>query len=112
MPPSLYSDRRGHEKVEMIRFLHTACPRPVPETQITASDKCGIGQILDQWRFPLVAPSVRSSQGMGVYLIKTRPQRQDYVARKPVPNVQRAMHMHDYLLCSTLPPALDSKASA
>ena len=70
--PSLSSYHLGHDKVEMTRALQTACPEHVPETLIVASDKYGIGQVLDQWRFPFVAKSVRSSQGMGVYLIENR----------------------------------------
>ncbi|MTT52128.1 hypothetical protein F1529_06465 [Alcanivorax sp. VBW004] len=89
--PSLCSYHLGHDKVEMTRALQTACPDHVPDTLITASDKYGIAQIQDQWRFPFVAKSVRSSQGMGVYLIENRQQLQDYAAQESVLYVQKLL---------------------
>jgi ribosomal protein S6--L-glutamate ligase len=89
--PSLSSYHLGHDKVEMTRALQTACPEHVPETLILASDKYGIAQVLDQWRFPFVAKSVRSSQGMGVYLIENRQQLLDYAERESVLYIQKLL---------------------
>ncbi|MCG8439941.1 MAG: hypothetical protein MI751_17815 [Pseudomonadales bacterium] len=89
--PSLSSYHLGHDKVEMTRALQTACPDHVPETLICASAPHGIQQILDQWRFPFVAKSVRSSQGMGVWLIENRQQLLDYAERESVLYVQKLL---------------------
>ncbi len=89
--PSLSSYHLGHDKVEMTRALQTACPEHVPETLITSSDNYGISQILDQWSFPFVAKSVKSSQGMGVYLIENRQQLIDYAEREAVLYVQKLL---------------------
>ena len=89
--PSLSSYHLGHDKAEMTRALQTACPEHVPDTLITASDKYGISEILDLWRFPFVGKSVRSSQGMGVYLIENRQQLLDYAARETVLYVQKLL---------------------
>lgn len=89
--PSLCSYHLGHDKVEMTRALQIACPEHVPETLIVGSDSYGLSQILDLWSFPFVAKSVRSSQGMGVFLIENPQQLQDYAARETVLYVQKLL---------------------
>ena len=89
--PSLSSYHLGHDKVEMTRALQTACPEHVPDTLITSADSYGIQQILDQWHFPFVAKTVKSSQGMGVFLIENRQQLETYAERQSVLYVQRLL---------------------
>lgn len=89
--PSLCSYHLGHDKVEMTRALQTACPQHVPETQILSADTYGIEQVLDNWPFPFVAKAVRSSQGMGVYLIENKAQFLDYAANQDVLYVQKLL---------------------
>ncbi|ERP90378.1 alpha-L-glutamate ligase [Alcanivorax sp. P2S70] len=86
--PSMSSYHLGHDKVEMTRALQTACPDHIPATLITSADSYGLSQILDQWSFPFVAKSVRSSQGMGVWMIENRQQLYEYAERESVLYVQ------------------------
>lgn len=86
--PSANSYHLGHDKVEMTRAFLADSPANVPATLILAVDHGAEEKVLDAFDFPFVAKIVRSSMGMGVFLIEDRAALRSYLASQEVAYIQ------------------------
>lgn len=84
--PSTYD--LGYDKVEMTRAFQAVAPLHVPHTLILPSSETNMARALDEMGLPLVVKQPRSSMGRGVFLIETKAELRDWVARVPVLYVQ------------------------
>lgn len=89
--PSLASYHLGHNKIEMSRAFQTLCPQHIPATEILANTPENQQSVLDRWRLPFVAKTVKSAQGQGVFLIRTRADWQRYCASHEVLYIQQLL---------------------
>ncbi|RDB33681.1 ATP-grasp domain-containing protein [Exiguobacterium sp. RIT594] len=79
--PSAATFHLGHDKIEMTRIFKTVIPDNIPRTEIYGKNEFTISRVLDQFSFPFVAKTVRSSMGQGVHLIKNDADWDKYVAQ-------------------------------
>ncbi|MGR9116854.1 MAG: ATP-grasp domain-containing protein [Gammaproteobacteria bacterium] len=79
--PSINSYHLGHDKIEMTRALSAICPQHVPDTLILANTDSNARNIVEHFGYPFIAKNIRSSRGMGVYLIDDPNDWHDYLAR-------------------------------
>lgn len=77
--PSMSTYKLGHNKIETTRVLQTMFPKNVPYTQILSNDHVNIETIEEEFGYPLVAKEIKSSMGMGVFLIENRDQLKLYI---------------------------------
>ena len=89
--PSINSYHLGHDKIEMTRAFEAVCPANVPITLILPATDSAEEQILETFRFPIVAKEVRSSMGCGVRLLQTRSDLRDYITNNSV------LYLQEYL---------------
>ncbi len=82
--PSVPSYMIGHDKVEMTRCFEMVAPAHVPMTLIRANTPANAEEVWDAMALPFVVKIPRSSMGQGVFLVETREQFQDYLAKSPV----------------------------
>jgi ribosomal protein S6--L-glutamate ligase len=86
--PSQASYLIGHNKIEMTRAFETVVPENVPTTHIapnTTSEAERLWQLMD---LPFVAKLPKASMGEGVWLIESREDWLDYLARTDILYVQ------------------------
>ncbi len=79
--PSISSYHLGHQKIETTRALQSVAPQHVPYTIILPATVHNRELIWDQMPTPFVAKEPRSSQGLGVFLIKCRADWLEYCER-------------------------------
>lgn len=89
--PSPVSYHLGYDKVEMTRAFQAACPAHVPHTEILANSPDNVRDILHRWPLPFVAKQIRASQGLGVFLIESAGQFEQYAAENEVLYVQERL---------------------
>lgn len=86
--PSVNSYHLGLNKVEMTRALQAVCPENVPDTLILPPDKNAADKILEHFCFPFVAKVIKSSMGLGVYLINNSEELEKYICANDTIYVQ------------------------
>lgn len=86
--PSLASYHIGHSKIGMTRLFEMLCPANTPFTQMLENTAQNRERVLDTMVFPFVAKKVRSSMGLGVYLVESRQDFQEYWKQVDVLYVQ------------------------
>jgi len=69
--PSVASYHLGHDKVEQTRALQALVPDHVPYTLISQSNDRSVEQVIEEFKFPVVAKQVRSARGEGVRLLES-----------------------------------------
>jgi ribosomal protein S6--L-glutamate ligase len=89
--PSISSYHLGHNKIEMTRAFEAILPNAVPFTRIVPNTCVSQEYLLDLFTFPFIAKEVRSSMGMGVFLIENR---QDFLKYA---NGQDTLYIQEYL---------------
>ena len=86
--PSLPSYLIGHDKLEMTRAFLTVAPANTPETHVAANTDLHVEELWQKMHLPFVAKLPRSSQGEGVWLVESRRDWKEYLARSSVLYVQ------------------------
>lgn len=89
--PSISTYHVGHDKIEMTRTVQLLWPRHMPETLIFANSADAREKILAHFDFPFVAKSVRSSMGIGVWLIRNQAEWEHYADH------HTALYVQEYL---------------
>lgn len=82
--PSLSSYLIGHDKVQMTRAFQMLFPAHVPWTLIEPNDAQSAERVWHKMHTPFVAKIPKSSMGQGVFLIESRDDWQQYLAKTPV----------------------------
>lgn len=70
--PSVSTYHLGHDKVEMTRSLQMLCPEYVPQTGIYSNENIYFDALVERFGLPFVCKQIRSSSGLGVFLIRCR----------------------------------------
>ena len=82
--PSLASYLIGHNKIEMTRCFESVVPDNVPTTLIEANSEHNAESVWQKMDLPFVAKIPRASMGMGVFLIESKQDWQNYLAKTDV----------------------------
>lgn len=82
--PSMASYHIGHDKIEITRALETRWPEHLPKTLILPSVPEQRERVLEELGLPLVAKDVRSSEGRGVWLIRSEQEWYSYCVARDV----------------------------
>lgn len=77
--PSAATYHLGHDKIEMTRVFKSTYPHRIPKTEIRGTNAATTQHILNEFPFPFVAKTARSSMGQGVWLIRNEDEWQSYV---------------------------------
>ncbi len=89
--PSISSYHLGHDKIEMTRAMQALGSHTMPATLILASTPAALEQIQDTFSYPMIAKSVRSSMGLGVFLLESPADLRRYAAQHEV------LYLQEYL---------------
>ncbi|WP_323846521.1 hypothetical protein [Microbulbifer magnicolonia] len=89
--PSEASYRLGHNKIEMTRAFELVAPANTPCTRILANTPENAAALWEAMDHPFVAKLPKASQGNGVWLIESRQDWRDYLARTDVLYVQEQL---------------------
>lgn len=68
--PSPATYHLGHDKIEMTRAFKATFPNRIPKTLIYGKNPYTIERVLEEFEYPFVAKTAKSSMGQGVWLIK------------------------------------------
>ncbi|WP_231557547.1 RimK family alpha-L-glutamate ligase [Exiguobacterium sp. ZOR0005] len=79
--PSPATYHLGHDKIEMTRAFKATFPHRIPKTLIYGKNPYTIERVLEEFTYPFVAKTAKSSMGQGVWLIKNEQEWLEYVER-------------------------------
>jgi ribosomal protein S6--L-glutamate ligase len=82
--PSASTYHLGHNKIELTRSLRAVCPEQLPLTLILQGNEHNAERIYDEMSLPFVAKEAQSSNGQGVFLIRSRQEWESYVDRNEI----------------------------
>lgn len=91
--PSVSTYHLGHDKVEMTRSLQMLCPEYVLKTGIFSGEHICFDALAEQFGLPFVCKQIRSSSGLGVFLIRSRDDYGCYARMNPVVYAQEYVPM-------------------
>lgn len=91
--PSISSYHLGHDKVEMTRSLMAFCPVNVLDTGIYSSASIEFDVLADRFGVPFVCKEIRSSCGLGVFLIQSKEEFCNFARQNPVVYAQKYLEM-------------------
>lgn len=91
--PSICTYHLGHDKVEMTRSLQMLCPEYVLKTSIFSYENICFDALVEQFGLPFVCKCIRSSSGLGVFLIRSRNDYEAYAQMNPVVYAQEYVRM-------------------
>ncbi|WP_321417980.1 hypothetical protein [uncultured Desulfobacter sp.] len=91
--PSVSTYHLGHDKVEMTRSLQMLCPENVLKTGIFSNENICFDELVAQFGLPFVCKQIRSSSGLGVFLIRSLNDYQCYAQMNPVIYAQEYVPM-------------------
>lgn len=77
--PSPATYHLGHDKIEMTRAFKATVPHRIPKTLIYGKNPYTIERVLEEFDYPFVAKTAKSSMGQGVWLIKNEQEWLEYV---------------------------------
>ncbi|HCY85565.1 MAG TPA: hypothetical protein DHV36_10560 [Desulfobacteraceae bacterium] len=86
--PSAATHHLGHNKVEMTRGFMAACPELTPRTGIYHAETVSFQHLADTFGLPFVCKEIRSASGLGVFLISTEADFNEYLRSNTVVYVQ------------------------
>lgn len=87
--PSAATYHLGHDKIEMTRAFRATFPHRVPKTLIYGKNPYTIERVLEEFEYPFVAKTAKSSMGQGVWLIKNEQEWLTYVEKHDTFYVQQ-----------------------
>lgn len=79
--PSPATYHLGHDKIEMTRAFKATFPDRIPKTLIYGKNAYTIERVLEEFTYPFVAKTAKSSMGQGVWLIKQEQDWLEYVEK-------------------------------
>ncbi|WP_228615812.1 ATP-grasp domain-containing protein [Exiguobacterium sp.] len=79
--PSPATYHLGHDKIEMTRAFKATFPHRIPKTLIYGKNPYTIERVIEEFTYPFVAKTAKSSMGQGVWLIKNEQEWLEYVER-------------------------------
>jgi len=91
--PSVSTYHLGHDKVEMTRSLQMLCPEYVLKTGIFFHENICFDELVEQFGLPYVCKNIRSSSGLGGFLIRSRNDYACYAQMNPVVYAQEYVPM-------------------
>ena len=91
--PSVATYQLGHDKVEMTRGFLAACPLMVPKTGIYSNASIDFDTMAELFGLPFVCKEVRSSSGLGVFLIDHAEEFNAYIKDNPVVYIQEYLEI-------------------
>jgi len=86
--PSPNTYHLGYSKIEMTRAFWSVAEAHVPETVILPSNANALAEIRERFELPLIVKDVRSSMGLGVFLVEAWSELRELAARMDVLYVQ------------------------
>ncbi|WP_252100547.1 ATP-grasp domain-containing protein [Exiguobacterium sp. SH31] len=87
--PSPATYHLGHDKIEMTRAFTATFPHRIPKTSIYGKNPYTIERVLEEFEYPFVAKTAKSSMGQGVWLIKNEKEWLEYVDKHETFYVQQ-----------------------
>lgn len=87
--PSPATYHLGHDKIEMTRAFTATFPHRIPKTLIYGKNPYTIERVLEEFEYPFVAKTAKSSMGQGVWLIKNEQEWLEYVDKHETFYVQQ-----------------------
>ncbi|UTT41889.1 ATP-grasp domain-containing protein [Exiguobacterium aurantiacum] len=87
--PSPATYHLGHDKIEMTRAFKATFPHRIPKTLIYGKNPYTIERVLEEFEYPFVAKTAKSSMGQGVWLIKHEQDWLEYVDKHDTFYVQQ-----------------------
>lgn len=87
--PSPATYHLGHDKIEMTRAFKATFPHRIPKTLIYGKNPYTIERVLEEFEYPFVAKTAKSSMGQGVWLIKNEQEWLTYVDKHDTFYVQQ-----------------------
>ena len=91
--PSAATYHLGHDKIEMTRSLMAVRPHMLPQTLFVSAKSVRYDDVVKQFGVPFVCKEIRSSCGMGVFLIKSERDFNCYIKNNDIAYIQEYLKM-------------------